>query len=256
MLVPTAAQPRRQRRGQLSQLAGGQRIWQGALAVDRRSKPPAAAPPNGKRWRRALPASGDFRERFLVRGRSFAANGMSNTRLAIFAGYYPGRLNGALATGLREIRGHSDLETEGPIRRGGWGLGNRGANAPRSPERRDRKRLESNERLGRGQRKPSDEFEYCSQRLSGDIIAKEVSSMTEYESVLSAACRLPVADRLRLIDDLAAGAPDDQPPTLSDAWLAEIEQRSAELETGAAAPQPWTEVRKRLFQKAGIESAD
>lgn len=80
--------------------------------------------------------------------------------------------------------------------------------------------------------------------------------MTEYESVLSAANRLPVVDRLRFIDDLAAGAPDDQPPSLSDAWLAEIEERSAELDSGAVTPQSWKEVRGRLFKKAGIPSAD
>ena len=63
--------------------------------------------------------------------------------------------------------------------------------------------------------------------------------MTEYELVLSAASQLSVTDRLRLIDDLAASAPDDQPPTLSEAWLAEVERRSAEIDAGTVTPEPW-----------------
>ena len=66
--------------------------------------------------------------------------------------------------------------------------------------------------------------------------------MSEYESVLSAASQLPVADRLRLIDDLASSVPDDQPPALPPEWLDEIERRSAELDSGAVKPQPWPEV--------------
>jgi len=73
--------------------------------------------------------------------------------------------------------------------------------------------------------------------------------MPEYESVLSAASELSVADRLRLIDDLASSVPDDQPPALSPEWLAEIDRRSAELDSGAVHPQPWSEVRERLFRK-------
>ena len=80
--------------------------------------------------------------------------------------------------------------------------------------------------------------------------------MPEYESIFSAAAELSVADRLRLIDDLAASVPDDQPPTLSGKWLAEIERRSAELETGSVTPEPWADIRTRLFHKHGIGDAD
>ena len=80
--------------------------------------------------------------------------------------------------------------------------------------------------------------------------------MPEYESVLSAAADLSVADRLRLIDDLAASVPDDQPPTLSSEWLAEIGRRSAELDAGTVTAEPWTDIRRRLFQKHGIGNAD
>lgn len=76
--------------------------------------------------------------------------------------------------------------------------------------------------------------------------------VSEFDSVLSAASPLPVAERLRLIDELAATVPDDQPPSLSASWLAEIERRWTELESGAVAAVPWETVRENLFQK--IES--
>lgn len=80
--------------------------------------------------------------------------------------------------------------------------------------------------------------------------------MTEYESVLSAASQLPVVDRLRLIDDLASSVPDDQPPELSEVWLEEIEQRSSEINSGAVTVESWSDIRSRLFQKHGVDSAD
>ena len=80
--------------------------------------------------------------------------------------------------------------------------------------------------------------------------------MTEYESVFSAASQLSVDERLRLIDDLAASVPDDRPPTLSSEWLAEIERRSAEFDTGTVAPLPWESVRKELFGRVGLDRAD
>lgn len=80
--------------------------------------------------------------------------------------------------------------------------------------------------------------------------------MAEYETVLAAASQLSVADRLRLLNELAATVPDDQPPALSEEWVAEIERRSAELDSGTVTPETWSEVRRRLFQKHGIADAD
>lgn len=79
--------------------------------------------------------------------------------------------------------------------------------------------------------------------------------MLDYESVLSAAAQLSVADRLRLIDELAGSVPDDEPPTLSPEWLAEIERRSAEIDTGTVSTIPWEEVRQRLQKKVGLDGA-
>ncbi len=80
--------------------------------------------------------------------------------------------------------------------------------------------------------------------------------MAEYETVFSAATELSVADRLRLIDELAASAAEDQPPSLSEHWLTEIERRSAEIDAGVVTPEPWPEVRQRLFRKIGLDRAD
>jgi len=80
--------------------------------------------------------------------------------------------------------------------------------------------------------------------------------MTDYDSIFAAASNMPVVDRLRLIDELAADMPDDQPPTLSNAWLEEIKKRSAEIDAGTVTMQPWPEVRKQLFSQAGLNGAD
>jgi len=77
--------------------------------------------------------------------------------------------------------------------------------------------------------------------------------MTDYDAILSAASQLPVTERLRLIDELAASVPDDQPPTLSSAWLEEIERRSAEIDSGAVSTEAWPDVRRRLFDKHGVD---
>lgn len=80
--------------------------------------------------------------------------------------------------------------------------------------------------------------------------------MSEYESVLAAAVQLSLPDRLRLIDDLASSVPDDQPPALSSEWLAEIERRSADLDSGAVTAEPWPAIRERLFREHRVHGAD
>jgi len=80
--------------------------------------------------------------------------------------------------------------------------------------------------------------------------------MSDYHAVLDAASQLPMADRRRLIDVLAASVPDDQPPTLSKAWLEEIEQRSNDIESGAVKTEAWTDIRHRLFDKHGVDGAN
>ena len=80
--------------------------------------------------------------------------------------------------------------------------------------------------------------------------------MPDYKSILSAAAQLSVSDRLRLIDELAGSVPDDEPPSLSPEWLAEIERRSAEIDSGAVSAIPWEEVRQRLRKRVGLDGAN
>ena len=79
--------------------------------------------------------------------------------------------------------------------------------------------------------------------------------MLDFEAIVSEASQLSVADRLRLIDQLAASVPDDQPPSLSKHWLAEIDRRSQEIDSGTVATEPWDSIRGRLFHKYGVEGA-
>ncbi len=79
--------------------------------------------------------------------------------------------------------------------------------------------------------------------------------MGDYQSVLLAANALPVADRLRLIDALAASVPDDQPPTLSDEWLSEINRRSDEIDGGQVQAASWNDVRNDLRRRVGLDGS-
>ncbi len=80
--------------------------------------------------------------------------------------------------------------------------------------------------------------------------------MSDYQTVFSAASKLPISERLRLIDELSSSVPDDAPPSLSDEWLEEIDRRSAEIDTGAVSTEAWSSVRERLMRKFGVDGAD
>lgn len=80
--------------------------------------------------------------------------------------------------------------------------------------------------------------------------------MTQFDAALSAAFALSVDQRLKLIDELASSIPDDQPPTLSAEWRAEIDRRSAAIDAGTEKLIPWETVRKAIYQKYGIDRAD
>jgi putative addiction module component (TIGR02574 family) len=79
--------------------------------------------------------------------------------------------------------------------------------------------------------------------------------MLDLDAIVSEASQLTVADRLQLIDRLAASVPDDQPPSLSEQWIAEIGRRSREIDHGAVTTESWDSVRGRLFHKYGVEGA-
>lgn len=75
--------------------------------------------------------------------------------------------------------------------------------------------------------------------------------MSTYEEVLRAALSLPARDRCELwhaVFESLDGEEiiDDEPPILREAWRAEIERRSAEIDAGTAIGIPWEEVRDRI----------
>ena len=77
--------------------------------------------------------------------------------------------------------------------------------------------------------------------------------MLDFDAIVSEASQLTVAERLRLIDQLAVSVPDDQAPSLSEQWLAEIDRRSKEIDSGAVATEPWDSIRNRLFHKHVVD---
>jgi putative addiction module component (TIGR02574 family) len=64
------------------------------------------------------------------------------------------------------------------------------------------------------------------------------------EELLRTARALPPADQIELIEALIAGLDEADPQPLDDAWLAEIERRSAEFDAGTVTPIPWEGVRR------------
>lgn len=76
--------------------------------------------------------------------------------------------------------------------------------------------------------------------------------MPDFHTVLMDASQLPVDDRLKLIEALASSVPDDRPPSLSQDWLAEVQRRSEELDSGIVTTENWSSIRDRLFAKFGI----
>jgi putative addiction module component (TIGR02574 family) len=66
------------------------------------------------------------------------------------------------------------------------------------------------------------------------------------EQLLTSALALPESERLELAEALLAVSEPPAPETTGDAWLAELQRRSAEIDAGEAALTPWPEVRRRV----------
>jgi len=81
----------------------------------------------------------------------------------------------------------------------------------------------------------------------------EVDLMPDYDTVLADASRLPVVDRIQLIEALWDTVPDEAAPPLSEEWLAEIQSRSAELDAGTAKTVPWEQVRADAIRRLRTE---
>ena len=73
--------------------------------------------------------------------------------------------------------------------------------------------------------------------------------MSDFASLFADASRLPVDERIHLIEALWDTVPEDSLPSLSDEWLAEIEKRSAEYDSGAVATVPWENIRAEALRR-------
>ena len=73
--------------------------------------------------------------------------------------------------------------------------------------------------------------------------------MSTYESLLADASRLPVADRLQLIDAIWETVPEESLPPLSRQWIEEIQRRSAEFDSGAVQAVPWEKIKADALRR-------
>ena len=73
-------------------------------------------------------------------------------------------------------------------------------------------------------------------------------NMLQTKEILDAALQLPDKDRELLVDKLAASLHSGFASTeIEQAWAAEIERRSAEIDTGKAVLRDWDEVRDEIL---------
>ncbi len=80
--------------------------------------------------------------------------------------------------------------------------------------------------------------------------------MLTYETLLSDAAQLPVADRIQLIDALWETLPDDSLPPLNHEWIAEIQRRSAAFDSGAVETIPWEQVKAEALRRVSGAKLD
>ena len=80
--------------------------------------------------------------------------------------------------------------------------------------------------------------------------------MLSYESLLADASRLPVVDRIQLVEALWDTVPADSLPPLTDEWLEEIRRRSAEYESGSVQTVPWEQIRADALRRVGVTDSN
>ena len=73
--------------------------------------------------------------------------------------------------------------------------------------------------------------------------------ITTYDKVLQSAFALEESDRARLIEELLGKMEPENAAPLEDAWVAEIQRRSAEMDSGEVQGIPWETVRANARQK-------
>jgi putative addiction module component (TIGR02574 family) len=80
--------------------------------------------------------------------------------------------------------------------------------------------------------------------------------MPTIESLLADAVQLPIADRIQLIDAIWDTLPEESLAPISDEWIAEIQRRSAEYDSGSGVTVSWQEIRTEALRRAGVTNPD
>jgi len=80
--------------------------------------------------------------------------------------------------------------------------------------------------------------------------------MLDYESLFADARRLPVGDRIELIEALWDTVPADSMLPITDEWLEEIKRRSAEYESGSVQTVPWEQIRADALRRIGASESN
>ena len=76
-----------------------------------------------------------------------------------------------------------------------------------------------------------------------------------YKTLLAHVARLPIPDRIQLMETIWDTLPAESLPPLSDEWLAEI-RRSAEYDAGSAPTVPWDQVKAEALDRVGRTAPD
>ena len=69
------------------------------------------------------------------------------------------------------------------------------------------------------------------------------------QQLLQSALALPENERLQLLSALAAAVEEQGLRPFDDAWLTEIQRRSAEYDAGGVQTRKWAEVKERARQE-------
>lgn len=73
--------------------------------------------------------------------------------------------------------------------------------------------------------------------------------MPTEKQILSKLLKLPSSDRAEIATVLIHSLDQDFDSGASEAWLAEVERRAAEVSSGSVKLEGWTKVRKRIEAK-------
>ena len=77
--------------------------------------------------------------------------------------------------------------------------------------------------------------------------------MTTLEEIIAASKTLSAADRLRLVDAVWDDASPESWPRPSQAWIEEVQQRSADYDAGRMPATPWQVVKANARREAGLD---